>query len=1135
MNAKVIIPAVRAGREYQYKEGQANDEASLEAMRVGFGVTVFTSPSLSQSAEVVSVIDPLPFATADATLRYGQPALEPAGPGSHVPEKENLAKQPPSTEIRMEFEEVQVFVTKADRQEEKTAVSNVFDGRLFWHVVDFTPAQHEALAASDCDFCATDVLLRKKVLARGGGPGTLFKPPAQRFSICVDVEEVRLDLSSVDILLFGYAFTENIRDWRRNIPVTPEPKLPLFSRSSSPSSSTQSLPVRFNGTELVASTARDPAGPDRVYAFSPPLDAASLAFDYERFFLGKSKPVVFLEVDVRVKRAEISLYGGDGRHSSAAASPLALLRIQHFEFLLGECQRRQQVMDIQLAALEVHGFDLEQRAHPLLLLDPAHSKGSTRCRKDLDIIRRSDGRPLHHEWTYASRPACFTLRLLKYSTGKEKRLDLAVGKMSVTPDPAVLSRMLPLVVDPEAVRRELDLPNFSGTGGASGARLMRSGLVVVAEAGLVEVAAVSDWSRPSATDALLLRTDVQVVFAQNRRGCIKVEAGGKASAWLRSFKEFTLQEREGLRLAVDEEAGVVDKAVAGTPTSMAEEDIREWLRAVYLTHKPEKVAEVEQILNMFGQEHANQLVKMVQEKYALQAGPIPAAQPRLPAAQQATQRGEPSPAPKVSRGELQRCWSESRLLEEVAIGVFYSLDKGDQDAVDTMVEVDRAEVLLGLAECEQIVELYNVFMSRWGLSEGLVEPSGVGSMVSQSSDFFVLVSNGFVVTLRNDYGVHPVPLLRLELANLTIKGQGVAEEDRRVETMEVKLFAAGDGRKDEEDASLSASYYNHQVMQWEPLLEPWSFTAALKRVHTTQAEQMSLNLVSFTMLNLNLSYALCESLSLLNASRRLNRTARLQQLGDRPAGLSSPAEYEYYVRNNTGMLLQVSSFGAGPMRVSRGSMQHVSLAPAAHRSITFAVEEDGLQWELQGTLPLSRYGVFVHSLFPVDPQTAGQPLKVLCKVALDYLGKVIVSIASPVCLRNRTCRSLSLLLTSRSSKIPPMLLEPFPPGSSMYIPLTRLDARIKFRPLRDRKASTRLKGREALHPSPSMMEAEAAAAAVELAEMSGYGWGDLADLCELHKKVDKRFVVSCRRLKALKYAGGGEVFLENGDKSTDTK
>ncbi|KAI0073133.1 vacuolar protein sorting-associated protein 13 [Panus rudis PR-1116 ss-1] len=288
--------------------------------------------------------------------------------------------------------------------------------------------------------------------------------------------------------------------------------------------------------------------------------------------------------------------------------------------------------------------------------------------------------------------------------------------------------------------------------------------------------------------------------------------------------------------------------------------------------------------------------------------------------------------------------------------------------------------------------------------------------------------DGFRLILIGD--LHEQPMLHLKILPFEIGARDWSGELHATTTVSVHL-----------------SYWNLTNSHWEPLIDPWSFSAAVSREGATGG--LTATLTSRDRLNANLSTTFVE--------QALATIKLIQQEGEHVLKASRGSNAPYRIRNRTGYPVYVWSDLEGHTNLDGSGVQvphgrtidwrfddwktmreHVS--STGHHSIGLQIV--GKQWEHLRSIPVDREGEYAFSL---RPRTEKYAHRLLCEVKVQDNVK-IVTLRSTYRVVNDTLYPVEVTLVDESGQ-PVHALEKIAPGQDYALPIEAVSQnRVRIQP-----------------------------------------------------------------------------------------
>ncbi|KAL1697196.1 hypothetical protein GGG16DRAFT_107114 [Schizophyllum commune] len=310
------------------------------------------------------------------------------------------------------------------------------------------------------------------------------------------------------------------------------------------------------------------------------------------------------------------------------------------------------------------------------------------------------------------------------------------------------------------------------------------------------------------------------------------------------------------------------------------------------------------------------------------------------------------------------------------------------------------------------------------------QPLGKAHLLT-SKEQFTGSFDGFRLVLIGDMHEQPMLHLRVKPFNVNVRDW----------TGELKAQTT---------IALQIGYWNLTNSHWEPLIDPWTFTASVSREDPMQNGGLHASLASRERLDINLSATFAElALSSLNTWN-----AEGENMLRRGRGSYAP----YRIRNRSGSPIFIwadndsnaDTKDVAAVRIQNDETvdwrfddwktmrEHVSNSSQHSIGVQFI----GKAWEQVRTVPVDREGEFVFSL---RPRTDRFPNRVLCEVKVVDNVKV-VTIRSTYKIENRTLYPLEITLVNASGH-PAYPLEKIAPGEDYALPIEAvMQTRVRIQP-----------------------------------------------------------------------------------------
>ncbi|KAI0639418.1 vacuolar protein sorting-associated protein 13 [Trametes polyzona] len=309
-----------------------------------------------------------------------------------------------------------------------------------------------------------------------------------------------------------------------------------------------------------------------------------------------------------------------------------------------------------------------------------------------------------------------------------------------------------------------------------------------------------------------------------------------------------------------------------------------------------------------------------------------------------------------------------------------------------------------------------------------VQPVGNAHVVT-NKEHFTGSFEGFRLVLIGD--LHEQPLLHLRVKPFILGAKDWSGELQATSTLSVHV-----------------SYWNLSNSHWEPLIDPWTFTASVAKESPTGGMKMSISATQRLDVNLTMTFvelALATSKMLGAEGERMLQKAR---------GSYAP----YRIWNRTGYPLFIWSDTDGnhnnkettAKQVANGKTidwrfddwktmrEHVS--SSGHNSLGLQIV--GKQWEHLRSIPVDREGEYTFSL---RPRTEKYAYRLVCEVKVQGNVKLVV-LRSTYKIENLTLYPLELTLVDEGGQ-PVYAVEKIVPGQDYALPLDAVNrCRVRLQP-----------------------------------------------------------------------------------------
>ncbi|KAH9849745.1 vacuolar protein sorting-associated protein 13 [Lenzites betulinus] len=309
-----------------------------------------------------------------------------------------------------------------------------------------------------------------------------------------------------------------------------------------------------------------------------------------------------------------------------------------------------------------------------------------------------------------------------------------------------------------------------------------------------------------------------------------------------------------------------------------------------------------------------------------------------------------------------------------------------------------------------------------------IQPVGSAHVVTNKEQFNGSFE-GFRLVLIGD--LHEQPLLHLRVKPFILGAKDWSGELQATSTLSVHV-----------------SYWNLSNSHWEPLIDPWTFTASVVKESPASGMKMSVNANQRLDVNLTMTFvelALATSRMLGAEGERMLQKAR---------GSYAP----YRIWNRTGYPLFIWSDTDGSQtnketaakQIPNGKTidwrfddwktmrEHVS--SSGHNSIGLQIV--GKQWEHLRSIPVDREGEYTFSLRPRIEKYAH---RLVCEVKVQGNVKLVV-LRSTFRVENLTLYPLELTLVDENGQ-PVYAVEKIVPGEDYALPLEAVNrCRVRVQP-----------------------------------------------------------------------------------------
>jgi hypothetical protein len=190
-----------------------------------------------------------------------------------------------------------------------------------------------------------------------------------------------------------------------------------------------------------------------------------------------------------------------------------------------------------------------------------------------------------------------------------------------------------------------------------------------------------------------------------------------------------------------------------------------------------------------------------------------------------------------------------------------------------------------------------------------------------------ITTNGFCLTLINDYMNQNIPLVKCWISNMVLDIIGWSDE--------MKLFV---------NANLRMDYYNSMLEVWEPMIEPWSLQLKYDRNTLDGHPKQAWALLASKQLKVNVTKPFVETL--LNTIEMLSD----EDNGNSDESTTTKREkaHPYIIRNDTGLGLWYWLSGVEPALLKNGCEVPLVLHPHHSKRRTNEVHQADISLQLEG-------------------------------------------------------------------------------------------------------------------------------------------------------------------------------------------
>ncbi|KAH9944371.1 vacuolar protein sorting-associated protein 13 [Epithele typhae] len=316
------------------------------------------------------------------------------------------------------------------------------------------------------------------------------------------------------------------------------------------------------------------------------------------------------------------------------------------------------------------------------------------------------------------------------------------------------------------------------------------------------------------------------------------------------------------------------------------------------------------------------------------------------------------------------------------------------------------------------------------VSKPTIRSQPVGSArVIMSKEQFKGSFEGFRLVLIGD--LHEQPLLHLRVKPFILGAKDWSGELQATSTLSTHI-----------------SYWNLTNSHWEPLIDPWTFTANISKESAVSGMKLSIN--SNQRLDVNLTMTFVE----LGLSMMSMLSTEGEHMLEKARGIYAP----YKIWNRTGYPIFIWSDTEGgeshketnTKQIPAGKTidwrfndwktmrEHVS--SSGHNSI--GVQIVGKQWEHLRSVPVDREGEYTFSL---RPHTGKFPHRLVCEVKVQGNVK-LVELRSTYKVENHTLYPLELTLVDETGQ-PVYAVEKIVPGQDYSLPVDAVSqCRVRIQP-----------------------------------------------------------------------------------------
>ncbi|OSD03423.1 vacuolar protein sorting-associated protein 13 [Trametes coccinea BRFM310] len=309
-----------------------------------------------------------------------------------------------------------------------------------------------------------------------------------------------------------------------------------------------------------------------------------------------------------------------------------------------------------------------------------------------------------------------------------------------------------------------------------------------------------------------------------------------------------------------------------------------------------------------------------------------------------------------------------------------------------------------------------------------VQPVGHAHVVTNKEQFRGSFE-GFRLVLIGD--LHEQPLLHLRVKPFILGAKDWSGELQATSTLSVHV-----------------SYWNLSNSHWEPLIDPWTFTASVSKESPSGGMKMSVDANQRLDVNVTMTFV----------ELALATSKMLGAEGDRVLQKARGSYAPYRIWNRTGYPLFIWSDTDGSHNVNETTAKQIAngktidwrfddwktmrehVSSSGHNSIGLQIV--GKQWEHLRSIPVDREGEYTFSL---RPRTEKYAHRLVCEVKVQGNVKLVV-LRSTYKIENLTLYPLELTLVDETGQ-PVYAVEKIVPGQDYVLPLDAVNrCRVRLQP-----------------------------------------------------------------------------------------